>query len=106
MEYMLKFRSTSLYTIIIVRIIKKGFLKKRERVKGFFIFMTVLLFKKVVYNYGKKEPCKQDCIWIIKFSHYLNLDMVNMVLLFFQCELEMTVDSACSKKKICKVNNF
>ena len=32
--YILKFRSPNLYTIIIVTKIKKGFLKKKERVKG------------------------------------------------------------------------
>ena len=58
MGYIPKFRSPNLYTIIIVAKIKKGFLKKKERVKGFFIFMTMLLFKHVGSNYNKKEPCE------------------------------------------------
>ena len=36
--------------------INKGFLKKQERVKVFIIFMTMLSFKQVETNYGKKEP--------------------------------------------------
>ena len=51
MGYKLKFRSTNLYTIIIVTNIKKGFSKKRK-VKGFFIFMTMLSFKQVESRYG------------------------------------------------------
>ena len=38
--------------------IKKGFLRKKERVKRFSIFITMLSLKKVESNYGKKEPCK------------------------------------------------
>ena len=34
--------------------------------------MTMLSFNQVEPNYGKKEPCKQGCCWIIKFSHTLN----------------------------------
>ena len=56
MGYILKFRLPNLYTIIIVTKIKKGSLKKKERVKGFFIFMTMLLVKQVESNCGKKEP--------------------------------------------------
>ena len=52
------FMSPNLYTIIIVTKIKKGFLKKKERVKGLFVFMTMPLFKQVESNYGKKEPCE------------------------------------------------
>ena len=47
MEYILKFRLPNLFTIIIVTKINKGFLKKKERVKGFFIFMSMLSFKQV-----------------------------------------------------------
>ena len=56
MGYILTFRSPNLYTIIILTKIKKDFLKKEERVKDFFIFMTMLSFKQVESNYGKKEP--------------------------------------------------
>ena len=45
---------------------------KKERVKGFFIFMTMPSFKQVESNYGKKKPWEQGCSWIIKFSHCLN----------------------------------
>ena len=72
MECILKFRSPDLYTIIIVTKIKKVFLKKKERVKVFFTFMTMPSLEQVESNYGKKEPCKRGCSWIIKFSHCLN----------------------------------
>ena len=62
----LKFRLPDLYTIIIVTKIKKGFLKKKERVNGLFIFMTMPSFKQVESNYGKKEPYKRGCSQIVK----------------------------------------
>ena len=34
--------------------------------------MTILSFKQVEFNCGKKEHCKQGCSWIIKFSHCLD----------------------------------
>ena len=43
----------------------KGFLKKKERVKGFFIFKTMLSFKQVESNYGKKEHCERSCSRIV-----------------------------------------
>ena len=55
MGYMLKFRSPNLYTIIVVTKIKKGFTKKKERVKVFFIFMTMLSFKQAECTNDKKE---------------------------------------------------
>ena len=58
MGYILKFRSPNLYTIIIVAKIKKDFLKKKERVKSFSIFMSMLSFKKVESNNDKKESCE------------------------------------------------
>ena len=63
MGYILKFRSPNLYTIIILTKIKRDFLKKEERVKGFFIFMTVLSFKQVESNYKSYE---RSCSWITK----------------------------------------
>ena len=63
MGSILKFRLLNVYTIIIVTKINKGFLKKKERVKRFFVFMTMLSFKKFESNCGKKEPC----------THCLNL---------------------------------
>ena len=56
MGYIMKFRSPNLYTIIIVTKIKKGFLNKKESVKGFFIFITMPSFKQAESNYSKKEP--------------------------------------------------
>ena len=50
MESILKFRLPNLFTIIIVTKVKKGFLQKKERVKGFFIFMNMLSFKQVESN--------------------------------------------------------
>ena len=52
--------------------------------------MTVVSFKQVKSDYGKKEPHERGCCWIIKFSYCLNFE-------FFQFEL---------KKKICEVNNL
>ena len=72
MKYILKFSLPNLYTIIIVTIIKKGFLNKTERVKGFCIFMTMSSLKPAESNHSKKEPCKQGCTWIIKLSHWMN----------------------------------
>ena len=46
----IKFRLPNLFTIIIVTKVKKGFLQKKERVKGFFIFMNMLSFKQVESN--------------------------------------------------------
>ena len=72
MGYILKFRLPNSYTITILTKIKKDFLKEEERVKGFFIFMTMLSFKEVQSNYDKKEPYERGCSWITKFSHCLN----------------------------------
>ena len=71
MGCVLKFRLLNLYIIIIVTRIKKGFLNKKERVKGFFIFMTMLLFKQIESNYSKKGSCQKGCSWITKFFHCL-----------------------------------
>ena len=50
MEYILKFRSPNLCTVMMVAKVKKGFLKKKERVKVFFILMSMLSFKQVESN--------------------------------------------------------
>ena len=34
--------------------------------------MTMLSFKQVEFNYGKKAACKRSCNQIIKFSHCFN----------------------------------
>ena len=71
----------TLYIIIDTKI-KKGFLNKKERVKGFFIFMTIPSFKQVEANYGKKEPWEWDFSWIISFLIAWILNTVNIVLFF------------------------
>ena len=70
----------------------KGFLKK----KAFFIFKTMLSFKQVESNYGKKEHCERSCSRIV-----LILDAL-IWYYFFQFELEVAVE----KKWITEVNNF
>ena len=72
MAYILKFRLPNLCTIIIVAKIKKVSLRKKERVKGFFIFMSMLSFKEVESNSDKKEHCDRDGSWIIRFCQCLN----------------------------------
>ena len=69
----LKFRSLHLHTIIIVTKINKGFLKKKERVKRFFVFMTMLSFKQFESNCSKKEPC----------THCLNFEYHNYGITIF-----------------------
>ena len=32
----------------------------------------MLSFKQVQSNHSKRDPCEQDCSWIIKFSRCLN----------------------------------
>ena len=72
------------YTKVEITKIKKGFLNKRKRVKGFFIFMAVPSFKQVKSNYGKKEPCERACSWVIKFSRCLNFGYgKHGIILFF-----------------------
>ena len=69
MAYILKLRSQNLFTVIIVAKIKKGFLKKKEREKDFFVLVNMLSFKQVESNNNKKEPCGQGCSWIIQVYH-------------------------------------
>ena len=66
MVRILKFRSPNLYTIIIVTKIKRSLLKKKERVKGFFIFMTMPSFKQVESNYGK-GPANRVVVRLLSF---------------------------------------
>ena len=61
----MKFRSPNLYTIIIVTK-KKAFLNEK-RVKGSFIFMTMLSFKEVESNYDKKEPGNKVLLGLLSF---------------------------------------
>ena len=60
MQCILKFGLPNLHTIIIVTEIKKGFLEKKERVKGFFIFMTMV----------RKRPANEVAVGL--FSDCLN----------------------------------
>ena len=105
MEYILNFRLPNLYTIIIVTKIKKDFLKKKGRVKGFFIVMTMLSFKQVESNYGKKKPCERGCNRIIKFSQFEIWIPLIWHYYFFQFELKMAVHAAFTRKKICEVKS-
>ena len=72
-------------------------LVRRVSLKGFFIFMTMLSFKQVESNYGKKEPCERGYSWVIKFSRCL-------IFLFFQFVLKIAANAARTKKKIGVVN--
>ena len=68
MECILKFRSPNLYTIIIVTKMKKGFLKKKERVKGFFVFMTMYFYSSILnLTTKRKSPAKQIVIGLLSF---------------------------------------
>ena len=78
----LKCRLPNLDTIITVTKVKKGFLKKKK-VKGFFISMTMLSFKQVESNYGKRGSCERGCSWIIKFSHCLNFGYCQYGIIIF-----------------------
>ena len=89
----MKFRSPDLYTIIIVTKTKKGFLKKKKRVNGLFIFMTMTSFKQVESNYRRKDPYERGCGWIVTFFwivSWTNFDtflrIVNFILIFFREE--------------------
>ena len=86
-------------TIIIVTKIKKGCLNKKERVKGFFIFMTMSSFKQVESNYGKKEPCERGCSWIIKFSHCLNFEYCKYSIIIFSIRTQNSCTRSMHKEK-------
>ena len=55
MGYILKFNSPNLYTIVIFTKIKKGFLKKKERVKDFFIFVATFFFCTFYFSFKQVE---------------------------------------------------
>ena len=55
----------------------------------------MLSFKQVESNNNKKEPWEQGCSFLIVWISYT----VNMILLFVQFELKMTVDAAILNKK-------
>ena len=105
MGYILKFRSPNLYNIIIVTKIKKRFLKK-EKVKGFFIFTTMLSLKQVKSNHGIKNGPTNKAVVGLNFLIVWILDTINMLLLFFQFELKMAVHAALMKKKSVKWTTF
>ena len=80
---------------------KERFLKKKKRVKGLFVFMTMLSFKQVKSSFGKKQPFEQGCSWIIRLLIVWISDNLNMVF-----KLKMAVHAAPTKKKICEENNL
>ena len=67
MGHILKFRSPNLYTIIILTKIKKNFLKKEERVRGFFIFMTSNHSSKLNLTMVRKSPMNEVVVELLSF---------------------------------------
>ena len=65
MGYIVKFRLPNLYTIIILTKIKKYFLKKEERVKGFLIFMIML--NKLNLTMVRKSPANEVVVGLLSF---------------------------------------
>ena len=65
MGYIVKFRLPNLYTIIILTKIKKYFLKKEERVKGFLIFMIML--NKLNLTMVRKSPANVVVVGLLSF---------------------------------------
>ena len=53
MGYILKFNSPNLHTIVIFTKIKKVFLKKKERVKDFVIFVATFFFAHFIFHSSK-----------------------------------------------------
>ena len=111
MGCIMRFRSPDLYTIIIVTKIKKGFLKKKERVKDFFIFFSfyfvVSLFtyydlSKLNQTTVRNSHTNEVVVGLLSFLIVRILDILNMALLFFQFELKMAVHTARTKRKFLK----
>ena len=71
--------------------------KNKERAKLFLIFIAMLSFKQVEFNYGKKEPWNELIIRLLSFLIAWILDTVDMVLLFFQFELKTVLHEALMK---------
>ena len=74
----------------------KAFWKKTERLKDFFIFMTLLSFQQV--NLSKREPCERGCSWIS--------DTVNIVLLFVNLNSEWMYMLHARRKKSVEWTTF
>ena len=47
---------------------KERFLKEKKRVKGLFVFMTMLSFKQVKSSFGKKSPLNKVAVGLLGFS--------------------------------------
>ena len=102
----MKCKSPDLHTIIIVTKIKKGFLKKKERVKGlfslFFIFIVSLFIchdlSKLNLTTVRKSLANKVVVGLLSFLIVWILDTVNMVLLFFQFKLKRDVQAARKRK--------
>ena len=101
-----KFRSPNVYDIITVTKIKKGFLKKKEWVKVFFVYMTMLSIKEVESSFSKKEPYERGSAWIIKFSHLLNFGYHKYGIIIFSIRSQNGCTCCTHKEKICEENNF
>ena len=63
--------------------IKKGFLKKKRKRKRFLYFYDYTIIQASWTKLRKKEPCKQGCSWIIKFSHWLNFGYLKYGIIFW-----------------------
>ena len=101
MGCMLKFRSPNLHTIIIVTKIRKGFLKKKEKVKGFFILWLCHHSTNLNVNSIRKIPVNEVVVGLLSFLIVSMVDTLNMVL-FFQFMLKMDVHAAHMREKICE----
>ena len=75
-----------------------------KRVKSFFIFMTMSLFKQVESNCGKKVPCERGCSWMIRFSHCLNFGYRQYGIIIFSIQTQNGCTRCMHEER--KVNNF
>ena len=101
MDYLLKFRSPNLCTIMIVAKVKTCFLKKKERVKGFFIFMNMLSFKQVESNNDLQTRLQLDQVYsLFEFR-------IPLIWYYFSNSNSKWLYTLHSRrKKIYEVNNF
>ena len=67
--------------------------------------MTMLSFKQVEFNYGKKEPWERGCSWIIK-SYCLNFGYRKYGIIIFSIRTQNDCIRCMHEEKICEVNNF
>ena len=111
MGCIMKCRLSNLYTIIIATKIKKVFLKKKERVKKFLIFFIFIFIVSLFICYDlsklnltmvRNSPANKVVVGLLSFLIVRILNIVNMILLFFQFELKMAAHAAHTKRKFLK----